>query len=208
MSNINFIRDTARNRLENAGDILHFNLLDDQKCPPSGSEVSMGGRCDEHLCPGQNSHQVNVAQGSPLFINVASFQAHKRKHQSTMKYDGVDNEGVFVLTMGAMGRKISFPRRLHSMVRQEADRHPDIVRWSNDGEAFFVDDEDYFVNDILPQYGFKNCKMQSFQRNLNIYGFSRPLKGPNASGYMHPDFACDVNAEQLDCIISEKQQPV
>jgi hypothetical protein len=49
------------------------------------------------------------------------------------------------------------------MIRHEAVQHPPIVRWSDDGRAFFVDDEDTFVKVILPQYGFKASKMQSFQ---------------------------------------------
>ena len=49
------------------------------------------------------------------------------------------------------------------MIRREAVQHPSIVRWSDDGHAFFVDDEDTFVKVLLPQYGFKASKMQSFQ---------------------------------------------
>jgi len=49
------------------------------------------------------------------------------------------------------------------MIRREAIRNPLIVRWSPDGRAFFVDDDDVFVTDILPVYGFKASKMQSFQ---------------------------------------------
>ena len=56
-----------------------------------------------------------------------------------------------------------FPQRLHAMIRREAVQHPSIVRWLNDGNAFFVDDEDAFVKVLLPQYGFKASKMQSFQ---------------------------------------------
>ena len=41
------------------------------------------------------------------------------------------------------------------------------------------------------------------QRNLNIYGFSRPSKGPNASGYVHPEFWRGANPEQLDLIARE-----
>ena len=49
------------------------------------------------------------------------------------------------------------------MIRHEAIQHPSIVRWSDDGRAFFVDDEDAFIKVLLPQYGFKASKMQSFQ---------------------------------------------
>jgi len=106
------------------------------------------------------------------------------------------------------------------MIRKEAVGRPQVVRWSSDGHAFFVDDEELFVREILPRYGFKASKMQSFQRNLNIYGFTRyPTqkiiistyvittmsffrlsKGPYASGYVHSEFGRDINEEQLDWI--------
>ena len=77
------------------------------------------------------------------------------------------------------GRSIPFPRRLLAMIRKEAIGRPQVVRWSQDGRAFFVDDEELFVREILPRYGFKASKMQSFQRNLNIYGFTRCFNAEN-----------------------------
>jgi hypothetical protein len=68
-----------------------------------------------------------------------------------------------MLSKTAQGRSTPFPRRLLAMIRREAIRNPLIVRWSPDGRAFFVDDDDVFVTDILPVYGFKASKMQSFQ---------------------------------------------
>jgi hypothetical protein len=80
------------------------------------------------------------------------------------------------------GRSIPFPRRLLAMIRKEAVNRPEVVRWSQVGHAFFVDDEELFVREILPSYGFQASKMQSFQRNLNIYGFMRyPSKSNNPS---------------------------
>jgi hypothetical protein len=80
-----------------------------------------------------------------------------------------------------------------TMIRQEARKSPDVVRWSSDGLAFFVDDEQAFVEDILPRHNFKATKIQSFQRNLNIHGFTRVAKGTHAMGYRHPYFRRDDN---------------
>jgi len=74
-----------------------------------------------------------------------------------------------MLSKTAQGRSTPFPRRLLAMIRREAIRNPLIVRWSPDGRAFFVDDDDVFVTDILPVYGFKASKMQSFQVSSEIY---------------------------------------
>lgn len=82
-----------------------------------------------------------------------------------------------MLSKTAQGRSTPFPRRLLAMIRREAIRNPLIVRWSADGRAFFVDDDDVFVTDILPVYGFKASKMQSFQVSSeyvrqNFYSYS------------------------------------
>ena len=73
--------------------------------------------------------------------------------------------------VSSTSRAVPFPRRLHMMIVSEAIRHPVIVRWSADGRAFFVDDDKVFVNEILPQYGFKASKMQSFQVHVHSSRF-------------------------------------
>ena len=45
--------------------------------------------------------------------------------------------------------------------------------------------------------------MQSFQRNLNIYGFTRLSKGPYAAGYVHAEFGRDIDEIQLEWIIRD-----
>jgi hypothetical protein len=58
---------------------------------------------------------------------------------------------------------VPFPKRLYKMIRQEALANPtkvSAVSWSVDGRAFFVDNEDLFISEILPKYGFKASKMQ------------------------------------------------
>ena len=92
-----------------------------------------------------------------------------------------------------LGRSIPFPQRLMTMIRQEARASPEVIRWSEDGLCFFISDEAAFVEEVLPRHNFKATKIQSFQRNLNIYGFKRLTKGPNALAYRHPSFCRDSN---------------
>jgi hypothetical protein len=88
-----------------------------------------------------------------------------------------------------------------TMIRQEAKRSPKIIRWSSDGLAFFIDDEAKFIGEILPRHKFKATKIQSFQRNLNIYGFTRATTGIHKMGYRHPDFSRDdSNGRKLEYI--------
>lgn len=98
-------------------------------------------------------------------------------------------------------RSTPFPRRLFDMIEAETAIGSRILSWSVDGTAFFVNDETVFVNETLPKYNFRASKLASFQRNLNIYGFQRIVKGPMAGAYLHPLFHRDMDVESLGKIL-------
>ncbi|VEU38981.1 unnamed protein product [Pseudo-nitzschia multistriata] len=81
-----------------------------------------------------------------------------------------------------------FPWKLHDMLdRTKAEGNENIVSWVEGGKAFRVHVTEAFVNDILPRF-FKQTKYKSFQRQLNLYGFTRLHNGPNKGGYKHTYF--------------------
>jgi len=81
-----------------------------------------------------------------------------------------------------------FPVKLHEMLDQiESDGLADVVSWASHGRCFCVHKPKEFVHHVMPHY-FKQTKMASFQRQLNLYGFSRLTGGPDKGGYYHELF--------------------
>jgi hypothetical protein len=67
---------------------------------------------------------------------------------------------------------------------------PDIVTWLPSGKAFVVRCPKKFVELVLPRF-FKQTRITSFQRQLNMYGFRRIADGPDMGAYHHERFVRD-----------------
>eukprot|EP00339_Tiarina_fusa_P029953 CAMPEP_0117069670 /NCGR_PEP_ID=MMETSP0472-20121206/48889_1 /TAXON_ID=693140 ORGANISM="Tiarina fusus, Strain LIS" /NCGR_SAMPLE_ID=MMETSP0472 /ASSEMBLY_ACC=CAM_ASM_000603 /LENGTH=140 /DNA_ID=CAMNT_0004792349 /DNA_START=118 /DNA_END=537 /DNA_ORIENTATION=- len=76
----------------------------------------------------------------------------------------------------------------------EKGRHS-VVRWLPHGRAFMVHNPKEFVDDIMHHY-FNQTKYASFQRQLNLYGFSRLCHGRDKGAYYHE---CFVRGERELC---------
>lgn len=86
------------------------------------------------------------------------------------------------------GNTIPFPLRLHQMLDDvENAGLTFIVSWSSHGRAFMVHKRVEFVERVLPVY-FQQHKFASFQRQLNLYGFSRISTGKDKGVYYHESF--------------------
>ncbi|CAJ1931127.1 unnamed protein product [Cylindrotheca closterium] len=78
-----------------------------------------------------------------------------------------------------------FPEKLHEML--EMANQPNVVTWLPHGRAFLVRKPKEFTEHIMPRY-FRQTKLTSFQRQLNLYGFRRITQGPDAGAYYHELF--------------------
>ena len=81
-----------------------------------------------------------------------------------------------------------FPERLHRMLCEVEATGDDVaVSFFPHGRAFAVHNSARFVTEVLPKY-FRQSRLSSFQRQLNLYGFTRITQGPDAGGYYHELF--------------------
>jgi hypothetical protein len=83
-----------------------------------------------------------------------------------------------------------FPEKLHEMLTLESLPEIDpsvVVSWLPHGRAFIVRKPKLFTSKIMPKY-FRQTKLTSFQRQLNLYGFRRITQGPDSGAYYHELF--------------------
>ena len=86
------------------------------------------------------------------------------------------------------GVTISFPLKLHAVLDQvDRDGLSSIVSWQPHGRCFVIHKPKEFVDHVMPNY-FRQTKLTSFQRQLNLYGFCRLTRGKDSGGYYHELF--------------------
>ena len=86
------------------------------------------------------------------------------------------------------GVSVSFPLKLHSVLDEvERDGLAHVISWQPHGRCFLIHKPKEFVETVMPHY-FRQSKLTSFQRQLNLYGFARLTKGQDGGGYYHELF--------------------
>jgi len=81
-----------------------------------------------------------------------------------------------------------FPEKLHRMIREaEKNGKQDVISFFHHGRSFAIHKPERFCSEIMSKY-FKQSRLSSFQRQLNLYGFTRINSGPDAGGYYHELF--------------------
>lgn len=81
-----------------------------------------------------------------------------------------------------------FPEKLHRLLREvELTGRTDIISWLGEGRCFAIHKSEVFFRDIVPLY-FKQSRLSSFKRQLNLYGFELINSGPSRGAYYHELF--------------------
>jgi len=81
-----------------------------------------------------------------------------------------------------------FPEKLHRLLLEvEAAGRADVISFVANGRAFAIHKADAFFKEIVPLY-FRQSRLSSFKRQLNLYGFELINTGPARGGYYHEMF--------------------
>lgn len=72
----------------------------------------------------------------------------------------------------------------------EAAGRSNVISFVASGRAFLIHMPDKFFKDIVPLY-FRQSRLSSFKRQLNLYGFELINTGPARGGYYHELFVKD-----------------
>ncbi|CAJ1953720.1 unnamed protein product [Cylindrotheca closterium] len=124
-------------------------------------------------------------------VSVSSSTMHTRG-SSTQQNDPIEEHSDSAedvdKSISKGGVTTPFPWKLHEMLDDMAENNDNaVVCWQPHGRAFMVHSTKEFVNRIMPNY-FNQTKYASFQRQLNLYGFSRLSHGKDKGAYFHPCF--------------------
>uniref|UniRef100_A0A7S1YDK1 HSF-type DNA-binding domain-containing protein n=1 Tax=Grammatophora oceanica TaxID=210454 RepID=A0A7S1YDK1_9STRA len=81
-----------------------------------------------------------------------------------------------------------FPEKLHRMLAwAEHEGMSDVVGFFPHGRAFAIHKPKDFLEKVMTNF-FRQTRLTSFQRQLNLYGFKRITQGPDNGGYYHELF--------------------
>jgi len=120
--------------------------------------------------------------------NERHFVVHDYHDHSCDTDEDDDSEQQEALQRRRGGVTISFPLKLHAVLDQvERDGLAHVISWQEHGRCFVIHKPKEFVEHVMPSY-FRQSKLTSFQRQLNLYGFARLTRGKDSGGYYHELF--------------------
>lgn len=94
--------------------------------------------------------------------------------------DASNNDGESVIIAPDAAAAMLFPFKLHKLLdavsnSDDGSTTSPAIAWLPDGKSFRIYNRSHFSNEILPIY-FATTRFRSFQKNLNLWGFTTPSR--------------------------------
>lgn len=154
------------------------------------SQGMMNGGINQILQPG-------LFQDARLIMAQNQFSGQNNMNQGLMQQSDIPSSSRQSHFLSDTSRRMRggviepFPEKLHRLLLEvEAAGMSDIISFIADGRAFAIHKPDTFFNEVVNVY-FRQKRLSSFKRQLNLYGFELINAGPARGGYYHELFKKD-----------------
>ncbi len=161
---------------------MQMPVFDQQMCsrllaPPAQPMI-------QHQFPRFDDPRYFMSQGNVMNMAQLNHQAFTlpSPHELTLRDDTRRMRGGVIEP---------FPEKLHRLlIEVEAAGRSDVISFVAGGKAFAIHKPDKFFNEVVSQY-FRQSRLSSFKRQLNLYGFELINNGPTRGAYYHEMFVKD-----------------
>lgn len=144
---------------------------------------------------------ISASTGGYSRTSIKTKSSSRQPQHQVKRGSGVDIKGP----TPEVAQQLRFPWKLHLLLERCEYEHqqklaaymaegqststvPDMpISWLPCGKAFKVHDKERFVREVMPSF-FGTQSFKTFQRNLNLWGFTRVSKGPQKDVCSHPLF--------------------
>lgn len=108
------------------------------------------------------------------------------KPSKTDTHDSSSPTASTTISTKKWARPNKFPTKLLEMLNTGEKEGGRVVAWTKEGDGIHIRDVPTFVSDVLPTY-FRHSNINSFQRQLLLYGFVRDTEISSGQAYRYAD---------------------
>lgn len=148
-------------------DILHSNNDIDIDEPITDKNMIVEEPSPENLDKSVTPSSSELVRHSNKDLRTSVLKRGRKPSKRELSYNDPSNE-----TKENMMKKQrpAFINKVWMMVNDEETN--DCIYWADDGHSFIISHQIDFVTKVLPKH-FKHCKIASFIRQLNMYGWKK-----------------------------------
>lgn len=140
-----------------------------------------------HTSYGNDEDDSAAGKNRESIKKLPVFGRYKDHSQMTFAYlSNSERSNLHLYNTNTIGGPFPIKLQIVLKVIQQMGKE-NVISWLVHGRAFIINRPREFENDIMGRF-FKQTKLSSFKRQLNLYDFQRITQGPDAGSYYHEMF--------------------